>query len=163
MSWEIIVVGILCGLITTNAQIRSPMLSEKFSSYSTPINVKSSSSMDEANEIIPFEVENVIVHRACEGKCLDSFVGAFFCDKLDSNAYCPNEESCCLNNDEITDRSENELESRKSTKAKKEEPEKKLTLRRIFEVLPFPLNKLFVLIMLGIHYVFYHLYIYFHK
>lgn len=35
------------------------------------------------------------VHKSCEGECVNGLF-ALFCDDVDSEAFCPNEGSCCV-------------------------------------------------------------------
>lgn len=35
------------------------------------------------------------VHKSCEGECVNGLF-ALFCDDVDSDAFCPNEGSCCV-------------------------------------------------------------------
>lgn len=37
--------------------------------------------------------------RSCDGECVSGLF-ALFCDKLDEEAYCPNEASCCITSDD---------------------------------------------------------------
>lgn len=41
---------------------------------------------------------NQISPRPCDGECVSGLF-ALFCDELDSEAYCPNELSCCVGSD----------------------------------------------------------------
>lgn len=96
----------------------------------TTENGKSNESVEEQIEFIPFKSENDIAKRPCEGECLNDFMGLFLCDKVDFDADCLNEGSCCLNNDEEKQILERKLfseksRSRKTTKTVKKKKAKK--------------------------------------
>lgn len=69
-------------------------------------------------------IDDTSYEGPCEGECSETFIGIFFCDKLDLNAYCPNEGSCCISSDADTtqapDRRTNSEESEIRTNKKME-------------------------------------------
>lgn len=86
MDYKIVVIGLLCGLCIVYAQ--------------------NSGNVEENNQrtnIRNFMLRNIMkmianYDKPCEGECSESFIGLFFCEKIDLNAYCPNDGSCCISN-----------------------------------------------------------------
>uniref|UniRef100_A0A1A9UG58 Peptidase S1 domain-containing protein n=1 Tax=Glossina austeni TaxID=7395 RepID=A0A1A9UG58_GLOAU len=54
---------------------------------------------DDAEETDDEEkTENGHVYKECEGECINGILAIFSCDEIDSDAFCPNQEGCCITN-----------------------------------------------------------------